>query len=304
VDPSVTVVVATRNRRESLLRTLERLSRLPERPLVTVVDNGSSDGTASAVRSAAPGVELVEAGRNLGGAARNVGARRARTPFVAFADDDSWWADGSLALAERILTANASIGLVAARVLVGPDQHEDPVTALMAQSPLWDGHASVRRVLGFLACAAVVRRDAFLQAGGFHRRLGVGGEETLLALDMARGGWSLVYVPEAVVYHHPSPARDPTRRRRNELRNALWTSWLRRPRAHAVSRTAAVLRRLPTDRAAPGALREAAAGLPWALRVRRPVPAEIERELRLVEQSQMGLQKIDKQIARRLASNE
>ena len=42
---------------------------------------------------------VVEAGRNLGAAARTLGARAATTPFVAFSDDDSCWAPGSLASA-------------------------------------------------------------------------------------------------------------------------------------------------------------------------------------------------------------
>ena len=75
----VTVVVATRNRCPGLCRTLEHLTALPERPPIVVVDNGSSDGTADAVRRAFPRVELVALRGNLGAHARNHGVRRART---------------------------------------------------------------------------------------------------------------------------------------------------------------------------------------------------------------------------------
>jgi N-acetylglucosaminyl-diphospho-decaprenol L-rhamnosyltransferase len=37
-------------------------------------------------------------------------------------------------------------------------------------------------VLGFVACGAVVRRSAFLEADGFHPRFEVGGEESILVL--------------------------------------------------------------------------------------------------------------------------
>jgi hypothetical protein len=107
----------------------------------------------------------------------------------------------------------------------------------------------------------------------------------LLALDLARRGWSLVYEPRAVVHHHPSPARDPERRRRVELRNALWTAWLRRAAPQALGQTIAVARRSRTDAVARSALREALAGLPWALAERRRVPARLERDLRLLETS-------------------
>src|SRR5688572_23074610 len=41
----VTVVIATRNRRDSLATTLRHLRALPERPPVVVADNASTDGT-------------------------------------------------------------------------------------------------------------------------------------------------------------------------------------------------------------------------------------------------------------------
>ena len=63
-----------------------------------VIGNGSVDGTAAAVRERHPGVDLIELGANRDAAARNVGVARAGTPYVAFADDDEWWAPGALAV--------------------------------------------------------------------------------------------------------------------------------------------------------------------------------------------------------------
>lgn len=45
------------------------------------------------------------------------------------------------------------------------------------------GECAGLRVLGFVACKAVVRRSAFLGCGGFHRHFGIGGEERLLTVD-------------------------------------------------------------------------------------------------------------------------
>ena len=49
----VAVVIATRNRGHELLGTLTRLRALDEQPLIMVVDNGSTDGTADVVRAVA-----------------------------------------------------------------------------------------------------------------------------------------------------------------------------------------------------------------------------------------------------------
>jgi GT2 family glycosyltransferase len=69
VAQRVTAVVVTYDRRDLLLECLAAVAAQTRRPdLVLVVDNGSTDGTADAVRSTFPAVGLVEVGRNTGGA--------------------------------------------------------------------------------------------------------------------------------------------------------------------------------------------------------------------------------------------
>src|SRR5206468_1771285 len=115
----------------STLRSVEKLRALPEAPTVIVVDNGSSDGTAATLRGRR-GVQVIEPGENLAAAGRNVGVAAATTPYVAFADDDSWWTPGSLARAVELFDAHPRLGLVTGRVLVGPDRIDDPVNAELA----------------------------------------------------------------------------------------------------------------------------------------------------------------------------
>ncbi|MEW2578581.1 glycosyltransferase family 2 protein [Streptomyces syringium] len=279
----VGVVVITRNRRERLLHTLDRLAALPERPPVTVVDNASTDHTAHAVRTHHPGVTLLTPGRNLGAAGRNLGAAALTTPYIAFADDDSWWEAGALAHATRLFDTHPRLALIAAATHVGPAGHPDPLNHLLATSPL--GHAPDLpgpSVLGFLACAAVVRRDAFLAAGGFHPLLHFGGEETLLALDLAAAGWGLAHCPQVIARHDPDPGPRAGRTARL-LRNELLTLWMRRPLPHALARTWAVARACPADPAARTALAAALARLPAALARRRPLPPAVEHSLTTLE---------------------
>ncbi len=99
----VAVVIATRNRGPELLGTLARLLALDERPRIVVVDNGSTDGTAELVGAHHPGVQVVGLRRNQGAGARTIGARLVDTPYVAFSDDDSWWAPGALRRAVELL---------------------------------------------------------------------------------------------------------------------------------------------------------------------------------------------------------
>jgi GT2 family glycosyltransferase len=268
---SVSVVIVTRDRRAELERTLARLARLPARPPVIVVDNGSTDGTREALAQRGD-VRLVALHRDEGAAGRTAGVLAARTPYVAFSDDDSWWAPGALARGAELLDAHPSVALLAARVLL-PGGRPDPVCDAMAASPLPPRPGLPGpRVLGFIACGAVVRRDAYLAAGGFPAGRGIGGEERPLAAALADRGWDLVYVPELLAHHHPSTRRDPGRRAAVNARNDLLTAWTVLPAAAALRATAAAL-------AHPSGAFEALRALPAALRARAPVGPRTAAEL-------------------------
>lgn len=281
----VGVVVITRDRRERVLGTLRRLAALPETPPVVVVDNASSDGTAAAVCRAHPRARVLELPRNLGAAGRNAGAAVLPTPYAAFCDDDSWWEPGALAAASRLLRAHPRLGLIAGATLVGPDRTPDPIDAALAAAPLGtEPDLPGPTVIGFLACAAVVRTEAFLAVGGFHPLLRLGGEEELLAMDLAAAGWGLAYCPRVVAHHDPAPG--PRRGRLPRmLRNRLLIAWMRRPAGHAVRHTARLARAAVSDADARRALATAAPLLPAALRCRSALPPPVERSLRSLEVS-------------------
>ena len=278
----VTVVIATRDRRERLLATLDRLAALPERAPVIVVDNGSREPVAAAARRHPTATAVIELGGNHGAAARNAGAAAARTEYVAFNDDDSWWLPGSLATAEHLLDRYPSLAVIAARVLVGAERRLDPASAVMAASPLADGDLPGPSVLGFVACGAVVRRSAFLEAGGFERRLGIGGEEELLALDLATRGQRLAYVEDVVAVHEPARGPRPGRGR-HTLRNSLLVTWLRRPVVDALRRSWELLSRHGDRRQAVLATFDALRAGAWVVSERRPVPRALARELRALD---------------------
>ncbi len=286
-DPRVAVVVITHQRRDELLTALDRLLVLPEQPHVVVVDNGSTDGTAEAVRDRFPRVELIASPENLGAVGRNLGVARVDTPYVAFCDDDTWWDPGSLRTAADVLDAHPRLAVVTARILVEPGGGEDPIVLELRDSPVRGAPWLPGPALGsFLAGASVVRREAFEAVGGFSERLWLGGEEELMAGDLAAAGWELCYLAELTVHHRASRARDPHRRRHDGIRNTLWTTWLRRPLRPALRRTVHLLRTVPRDRLTAQALLAAVRGLPWVLRERRVLPPHAEARFAALEEAQ------------------
>lgn len=274
--PDLTVVVASRNRRADLLATLPR----HEAPVV-LVDNASSDGTVDAVRAAHPDVDVLALPRNAGAHGRTLGVARAGTPFVAFADDDSWWAPGDLLRAVDLMRRHPRLAVLNARILVGPEERLDPVSVEMAASPL--GTAADLpgpSLLGFVACGALVRTEAFGAVGGFDDVVRFPGEEERLALDLAAAGWGLAYVDSVTVHHHPSRKRDdPGRRQAGIWRSRVLTAVMRHP--------VPLLTRVLVDAAHAGrpgleGILRAVPDLPRALRRRRPIPAGLRRDLRVL----------------------
>ncbi len=155
----------------------------------------------------------------------------------------------------------------------------------MARTPLHDD--GIAEVLGFLACASVVRKTAFLDVGGFSEVLFFIGEERLLAYDLAAAGWGRRYLPEAVAVHYPSARRpEPGWRRRAELRSDVLTAWLRRPPAVALAETMRLAGQATRDPDARAALADAVRQLPRALAGRRSLPRAVERKIRILAQTE------------------
>jgi GT2 family glycosyltransferase len=286
-DGRVGVVVLTHNRRDEVLTAVERVVALPERPAVVVVDNASGDGTADALRERFPGVTVLTLAHNLGAVGRNVGVSALATPYVAFCDDDTWWDPGSLRRAADLFDRYPGLAVITATILVEPGGRDDPVNVELRESPVRGPSGRPGPALGsFLAGASVVRREAFQAGGGFHARLWLGGEEELLAADLAAAGWELCHIPDMVVHHTPSVNRDAHTRRRNGIRNTLWFTWLRRPVGPALRRTWFLARTVPRDRVSLLGALDAVRGTPWVLRERCVLPPWAEARFLALEHAQ------------------
>lgn len=281
-------VIASRNRSAELAVVLRRLLDTTDSPII-LVDNGSDDDSVPMARrvaeEAAGRLAVIELGENLGAVGRNVGVAESSTPYVAFCDDDSWWDAESISRAESLFDAYPTLAVLAARTVVMPDGRDDPIVADLASSPL--GHDPALpgpSILGFLACSSIVRASAFEAVGGFSPIIHFRGEETLLAWDLAAHGWDLCFCDRLTAFHQPSTHRGTTAAQdARSMRNAVLTTWLRRPLRHCVRAGAAFVRAAATDRAHAAALGEAIRVLPAVLTARHRLPADTERSLRVLE---------------------
>jgi glycosyltransferase involved in cell wall biosynthesis len=122
---SVTVVIPAKDAAstiEATVRSILASAPARPRPRVLVVDDGSMDDTAAMAAAIDPSVAVV-AGRGVGpGAARNDGAGRVTTEFLAFCDADDQWAPGRLDADLAILRSDATIGILLGRTRFDTDE--------------------------------------------------------------------------------------------------------------------------------------------------------------------------------------
>jgi GT2 family glycosyltransferase len=211
----ISLIVPTRNRRETLAHVLPTLARQTADPAtyeILLCDYQSADGTRDLVaESSVPHVRLLQADRPGRSAGRNAGLAAARGRFVLFTDADIL-ADAGLV--EEHLRAHDRFpgsAIVGCEVRIDSlDEHRD-----VAANPSRrrHPHGAARRRLPwwfFVTGNASVEREAVVRVGGFDESFsGYGHEDLELGYRLARAGLPIRYHAAAVDYHwHPEPLDD------------------------------------------------------------------------------------------------
>ncbi len=199
----LSVVVATRDRRDSLARCLASLRAQRVPPLeIVVVDDASTDGTADAL-AGWPGVVPLRANGRGAAAARNAGIAAARGTIVAVTDDDCEVPDDWTCRLLAPFSDDAVVavgGPVAAAGDCGlPARLSQAITNGLVESLGTDG-------VPLLTSNNVAYRVRALRAAGVFDEdfRGAGAEERELQWRLRRHG-RLVHDRSLVVTHRPGP---------------------------------------------------------------------------------------------------
>lgn len=211
----ISAVVVNWNGGELLERCLASLEAQDE-PFseIVVVDNASADGSVERCRKRYPRVRWLSMGWNAGfAAAANAGVEAADADLVALVNPDAWLDSGWTAAMKR--AASASGAAVAAFASVLRDARRPHVLDGAGDAYHISGRAwrlgrgrslrelslEPREVFSACAAAAVYRREAFTEAGGFDERFFCYMEDVDLGFRLRLRGWRAILVPEAVAYH-------------------------------------------------------------------------------------------------------
>lgn len=235
---TVSVVIVNWNRRADVRLALDFLARAHYPAIETiVVDNGSTDGSVEEFSTRA-GLVFVGLTRNEGPCiARNRGVAAATGDYIVFLDSDAVLSKRALTILVARMESDPTIGLVACRI---DNWHSRRIDQwIYAQEHRRREH-QVFDTYSFSAAGAIVRRDVYLQLGGFNECLHIYNEEVDFSIRLLRQGLRVVYDSAARVYHRPSqsgraPGSDYWRLM---IRNWIWIFYMYYPAASAWRRIA------------------------------------------------------------------
>ncbi len=221
----LTIGITTRDRPASLRACLDSLALVKDvDPEVLVFDDGSEPPVAKQIADRTDGASvrvLSDPLRHGYIAGRNLLVGRAQGELVLLLDDDArLLTSGAIMRGIEVLRSDPRIGAVG---FAQGEADGRPWPAAMQPSSA----TSAAIVPSFIGFAHLIRRDVFLQAGGYREQLGCYGEEKDFCLRLLHRGWLTVYLPDAIVAHVPDAASRDTQRylrfvARNDCLNALY----------------------------------------------------------------------------------
>jgi len=205
-------IIPTRNRPDTLERTLRALGDLDEASLrsmggaeVVIADNASIPPVAApcALANGAT-VNVLHLPRNKGAAARNDAAHAAQGEWLVMLDDDSHPLGADFI--EALRDAPQDVAAVAAEIFLPSGEREA---------------GGLPEVI--VGCGAAVRRNAFLSVGGYDESFHYYAEEYDLCAKLLLGGRRVVFDRRFAVLHEKTSAgRDMSAILRRLTRNNVW----------------------------------------------------------------------------------
>jgi glycosyltransferase involved in cell wall biosynthesis len=203
--PKVSVVIATHNRAALLPETVESVlkQRFQDFELI-IVDDGSTDQTRDVLRAYEDRIHYVHQENRGPSAARNLGVRLARAPWIAIQDSDDLCAGGHLEILHRYAAEHPEYGMIFANGAYVTGKEHNRETIIPGRKSQRLARHGVR--LGDLFDKSIVRLQASLISKKCYDAVGGHDESLRISMDLDLGfrifmRYPIAYLDEVVFYY-------------------------------------------------------------------------------------------------------
>ena len=217
-EPSVLIVIPTRDRRDLLERCVESIRSASTYPRyeILAVDNDSREPDTLDYLDRFPGRVFRYPGPFNFAAMMNAAAQQAGdVDMLLFLNNDTEvispeWIESMVEHGQR-----PEVAAVGARLILpnGDPQHEgilvgvDGAAATNATLEYFGLGRTIRNCSAVTAACMLIRQEVFKELGGFEERLAVAFNDVDLCLRAREKGYEIVYTPYAQLYHDEGSSR-------------------------------------------------------------------------------------------------
>lgn len=242
INPEISVIMITRNRRQILKEAIKRLLKSRDRfDEVIVVDNGSSDGTPDMVRTQFPDFNLIQLPDNFGiPEARNIGALNASNEYLLFLDDDGVIDSSNFPHLAVKLGEDEQLAVITFQVKEYRLENEE---LPMVNGPTYqENDLTLEPTYTFCGGASMVKKSAFVESGMFPEHFHYSHEEDDLSFRLLADGYWIAFCPQVIFHHYQLTKRDSDAQKRkvyHYYRNRQYVLWRNLPGLAAVKESLA-----------------------------------------------------------------
>ena len=201
----LSIIIVNYNTADMLVRCLHSIrSQSFNNPEVIVVDNASQDNSLEVIKGILPWVKVIANKRNLGFAkANNQALKISNGKYIYFLNPDTELKEGAFNAIIEFMKSNPEVGLAGTRIVNPDGSYQSSIERHYPGERHSKGELSGLKgdIAWVLGASMIARRIVLRDVGGFDERFFIYGDDLDLCLSVRRAGWSIGYIPNAVVVH-------------------------------------------------------------------------------------------------------
>lgn len=198
----------TYNHRKYIERCLNSIYKFSSE--IIIVDNKSTDGTIEFIKQNYPKVKLIENSENLGyGTSVNQGVNHSEKKYLIIMNPDTWAGDNFIEELVQPLKDNNNLITTPKTLLYdgskintcGNILHFTGLTFTRGLGAEKEHFNKINYVPGLSGVCFAIRKDIFLEIGGFNEKIFLYMEDAELSWNINSRNLKILYTPSSIIHH-------------------------------------------------------------------------------------------------------